>query len=140
MTDRGLGVDSEMNDRIRSVVTENAPKPIGPYSQAIVVGGFVFCSGQSGLDPRSGDLVGTDASAQAHRAIMNLKAVLETAGSGLDMVLKVTLYLKNIGDFPAVNEVYARHFGIAKPARSTVEVSELPKWALVELDAVALVR
>jgi 2-iminobutanoate/2-iminopropanoate deaminase len=101
-----------MNDRIGSVVTENAPKPIGPYSQAVVVGEFVFCSGQLGLDPRSGDLAGTDASAQADRAIMNLMAVLETAGSGLDMVLKVTLYLKNIEDFPVHTIQHGRPYDI----------------------------
>ena len=129
-----------MNEGIRSVVTEEAPKPIGPYSQAIVVGGFVFCSGQLGLNPKTGDLTGTDARTQADGAIRNLKAVLETAGSSLDLVFKVNLYLKDMRDFPGVNEVYARHFGTAKPARSTVEVSALPKGALVELDAVALVR
>lgn len=139
-TDHEPGVDADMNDRFRSIMTEDAPKPIGPYSQAIVVGGFVFCSGQLGMDPKAGELVWRDAPAQADRAIMNLKAVLETAGSSLDLVLKVTLYLKDMKDFPAVNEVYARHFGKAKPARSTVEVSALPKGALVELDAVALVR
>lgn len=140
MKGREPGVDAEMNERIRSVVTDEAPKPIGPYSQAIVVGGFVFCSGQLGLDPKMGELAGTDAPAQADRAIKNLKAVLQTAGSSLDLVFKVTLYLKDMRDFPAVNEVYAMHFGKAKPARSTVEVSALPKGALVELDAVALVR
>ncbi len=140
MTGREPGVDAEMNDKIQSVVSEEAPRPIGPYSQAIVVGEFVFCSGQLGLDSKSGGLAGTDAPAQAERAIKNLKAVLETAGSGLDLVLKVTLYLKDMRDFSAVNEVYARHFGTAKPARSTIEVSALPKGALVELDAIALVR
>ena len=139
-TDLEPGVDADMNDMIKPIVTEDAPRPIGPYSQAIVVGGFVFCSGQLGIDPKVGELVGRDAPAQADRAIMNLEAVLETAGSSLDLVFKVTLYLKDMKDFPAVNDVYARHFGEAKPARTTVEVSALPKGALVELDAVALVR
>ena len=139
MTALELGEVIEMDSRLRSIATAEAPGPIGPYSQAISVGGFVFCSGQLGLDPKTGELAGTDAPSQADRAIKNLKSVLETAGSSLDLVFKVTLYLKDMRDFPAVNEIYARHFGNAKPARSTVEVSALPKLALVELDAVALI-
>jgi 2-iminobutanoate/2-iminopropanoate deaminase len=140
MTGNELGVDTETGDGLKSVVTDEAPKPIGPYSQAIVVGGFVFCSGQLGLDPETGELEGPDARAQADRAIENLGAVLKAAGSRLDLAFKVTLYLKDMKDFPVVNEVYAKHFGNAKPARSTIEVSALPKGALVEIDAVALVR
>lgn len=129
-----------MDSRMKTVISEGAPRPIGPYSQAIVVGGFVFCSGQLGLDPGSGDLVGTDIQSQTDRAIRNLGAVLEASGSGLENVVKVTLYLKDIRDFPTMNEIYARHFGRANPARSTVEVSALPKGALVEVDAIALVK
>jgi len=121
----------------KTVYTPEAPKPIGPYSQAVAAGNFVFCSGQLGLDPIGGELVGETAAEQAERAILNLKAVLVRAGSELSHVIKVTLYLKNMNDFAEVNEVYGRHFIEMKPARTTVAVSQLPKGALVELDAIA---
>jgi len=121
----------------KTVYSPEAPKPIGPYSQAVVAGNLVFCSGQIGLDPVGGELVGGTAAEQAERAILNLKAVLMRAGSELSHVIKVNLYLKDMKDFPEVNEVYARHFIEMKPARTTVAVSQLPKGALVELDAIA---
>ncbi len=103
----------------------------------MVIGEWVFCSGQIGLDPRSDELVGKTAAEQAERALVNLHAVLKDAGSDMSHVVKVTLYLKSIKDFAAVNEVYAKHFGMSRPARSTVEVSDLPRGALVEIDAIA---
>jgi 2-iminobutanoate/2-iminopropanoate deaminase len=121
----------------KTVYTPEAPKPIGPYSQAVAAGNFVFCSGQLGLDPIGGELVGETAAEQAERAILNLKAVLVRAGSELSHVIQVTLYLKDMNDFAEVNEVYGRHFIEMKPARTTVAVSQLPKGALVELDAIA---
>lgn len=121
----------------KTVYTPEAPKPIGPYSQAVSAGNFVFCSGQLGLDPIGGELVGETAAEQAERAILNLKAVLVRSGSELSHVIRVTLYLKDMKDFEEVNEVYGRHFIEMKPARTTVAVSQLPKGALVELDAIA---
>ncbi len=122
------------------VQTDRAPAAIGPYSQAIVAGGFVFCSGQIALEPGSGELIGKgDVRAQAHRVLRNLRAVLEAAGSGLDRVVRTTIFLADMGDFAAVNEVYAGYFGQqAPPARATVEVSRLPKDVLVEISCVAL--
>jgi 2-iminobutanoate/2-iminopropanoate deaminase len=124
----------------KTVYTPEAPKPIGPYSQAVVSGGFVFCSGQLGLDPITGEMTGKTAAEQTERALMNLRVVLIRAGSDVSHVVKVTLYLKYIKDFDEVNRVYAKFFDDNKPARSTVEVSELPKGALVEIEAIAEVR
>ena len=121
----------------KTVYTQEAPKPIGPYSQAIVAGNMVFCSGQIALDPVTGELVGRTAAEQTERAILNLKAVLIRAGSELSHVVKVTLYLKSMKDFAEVNDVYFKHFVEMKPARSAVEVTELPKGALVEIEAIA---
>lgn len=121
----------------KTVYTPEAPKPVGPYSQAVVAGNLVFCSGQLGLDPISGELVGKTAAEQAERAILNLKAVLLRAGSELSHVVKVTLYLRDMRDFQEVNDVYSRHFIEMKPARTTIAASQLPKGALVELDAIA---
>ena len=127
-----------MTDR-RIVSTDRAPSAIGPYNQAVVAGGFVHCSGQIALDPETGEMVGGDAPAQFERAVANLAAVLAAAGSGLERVLKCNLYLADMADFAAVNEVYARHFGSdAAPARACVAVKTLPKNALVEIDCVAL--
>jgi 2-iminobutanoate/2-iminopropanoate deaminase len=124
------------------VLTKNAPQPIGPYSQAISVpsvGGLVFCSGQIPLDPASGELVGgSDVQAQARRVLDNVKAVLEAAGTTLDQVVKTTIFLKSMGDFPKVNEIYGQYFKGATPARSTVEVARLPKDVLVEIECIAL--
>ena len=127
-----------MSER-RIVSTESAPRAIGPYSQAVVAGGLVHCSGQIALDPGSGQLVGATAAAQAERVLENLGAVLRAAGSGFESVLKCTVYLADMADFAAVNEVYARYFqGERPPARATVAVRTLPKNALVEIDCVAL--
>ena len=121
-----------------TVVTDKAPKATGPYEQAVKVGGFVYLSGQIPLDPKTGNLVEGDITVQVRRVLQNLKAVLEAAGSSLDRVIKATVYLKNIADFAAMNDVYAEFLGQAKPARSTVAVAELPRGALVEIDFVAL--
>jgi 2-iminobutanoate/2-iminopropanoate deaminase len=126
-----------MNKEVIS--TANAPKAIGPYEQAIKVGEFVYASGQIPLDPNTGNVVEGDIKIQTRRAMENLKAVLEAAGSSLDRVVKTTVFLKNIGDFAAMNDVYAEYLGAAKPARSTVAVADLPRGALVEIDLIALV-
>jgi 2-iminobutanoate/2-iminopropanoate deaminase len=124
----------------RVVATEGAPAALGVYSQAIVAAGLVHCSGQIALDPVTGEMVGKDAPAQAERALENLKAVLEAAGSDLGRVLKCNLYLADMADFAAVNEVYGRYFGTeTPPARACVAVKTLPKNALFEVDCIALV-
>ena len=120
----------------KTIKTKDAPEAIGPYSQAIQAGNFVFCSGQIGLDPDTGKLIEGDIVKQTERVILNLKAVLEEAGCKMSDVVKTTVYLKNIADFQAMNEIYANHF-LSKPARATVEVSALPKGALVEIECVA---
>ena len=121
------------------VLTKNAPQPIGPYSQAIRAGELLFCSGVIPLDPATGEIVGgNDVQAQACRVLESMKAVLEAAGTRLDRVVKTTIFLKNMGDFPKVNEVYASYFNANAPARSTVEVARLPKDVLVEIECVAL--
>lgn len=122
----------------RVVETTDAPKAIGPYSQGIVANGFVFASGQVAIDPVTQQVVQGDVAMQTDRVIKNLAATLKAAGSGLDKVVRSTIFLKNMGDYAAVNEVYGRYFNSAPPARSTVEVSRLPKDALVEIDVVAL--
>ncbi|MDR1816233.1 MAG: RidA family protein [Clostridiales Family XIII bacterium] len=120
------------------IKTDKAPAAIGPYAQANKAGGLIFTSGQIPLDPQSGELVGADAATQAEQVLRNLEAVLEAAGSGPDRVLKTTVFLADIADFAAVNEVYARHFaGAALPSRSAVQVAALPKGALVEIEVIA---
>ena len=121
-----------------SVQTENAPKAIGPYQQAIKANGFIYTAGQIPIDPKTGNLVEGDISAQTRQVLENLKAVLEAGGSSLGRVVKATVFLKNMADFAAMNDVYAQYLGSAKPARSTVAVAELPRGALVEIDLVAL--
>lgn len=123
----------------KRILTENAPAPIGPYSQAILHQGVVFCSGQIALDPRTGELDGDDATAQARRVLDNLGAVLRQAGAAFDDVVKTTIFLIDMNDFAAVNAVYERYFGQVKPARSTVAAAALPKGARVEIDCVAIV-
>lgn len=122
------------------VATTDAPKAIGPYSQAVVDGHLVFTAGQIALDPASAEMVGADVASQTERVMRNLAAVLAAAGSGLDRVVKTTVYLADMGDFAAMNEVYAHHFAGHKPARSTVQAGGLPKGARVEIDAIALKR
>lgn len=122
------------------ISTENAPAAVGPYSQAIRVGNMVYTAGQVALDPASGQLVGDDAPAQAEQVLRNLQAVLEAAGTSLDNVVKTTVFLDNMDDYVGVNEVYARFFPENKPARSAVEVARLPRAALVEIEAVAVIE
>jgi 2-iminobutanoate/2-iminopropanoate deaminase len=120
------------------VASDRAPKAIGPYSQAIKAAGLVFCSGQLGLDPASGDLVPGGVKAQAEQALRNLKAVLHAAGSSPEKVLKTTIFLADMADFATVNEVYGLAFAQPHPARSTIAVAGLPKAGLVEIEAIAL--
>lgn len=122
---------------VQAVRTDDAPAPIGPYSQAIQAGSELFCSGQIPIDPRTGEMIEGDASAQADRVLRNLGAVLQAGGSSYADVVKTTIFLTDMNDFGAVNEVYARYFDAAKPARSTIAVAALPKGARVEIDAIA---
>jgi 2-iminobutanoate/2-iminopropanoate deaminase len=119
------------------VSTAHAPRPIGPYSQGVISGGFLFCSGQIALDPETGELVTGDVAAQTERVLQNLVAVLREAKMGPENVVKTTVYLADMADFPAMNEVYATFFTAAAPARATVQVSRLPRDVRVEIDAVA---
>ena len=119
------------------VSTEHAPKALGPYSQAIKAGGFVWCSGQIPIDPAVNAVVATTIEDQTRQAITNLRNVLEAAGSGLDKVVKTTVFISDMNDFAALNAVYAEMFGETKPARSCVEVARLPKDVLVEIECVA---
>ena len=119
------------------ILTDRGSKPIGPYSQAVRSNGFLFVSGQVALDPKSGEFVGTDIRQQTERVLDNLKAILEAAGVSLHHVVKTTVFLKDMNDFTAMNETYARYFTAAPPARSTVQAARLPKDALVEIDLIA---
>jgi 2-iminobutanoate/2-iminopropanoate deaminase len=123
----------------RIIATEEAPQAIGPYSQAVVSSGLAYLSGLIPLDPATGQIVEGDIAAQTVRVLENLKAVLAACGSSLDQVLKTTVYLKDLGEFGRMNEVYARYFPAAPPARSTVEVARLPRDARIEIDAIARV-
>jgi 2-iminobutanoate/2-iminopropanoate deaminase len=121
-----------------SVQTDNAPKAIGPYEQAIKANGFIYTAGQIPIDPKTGNFVEGGITAQTRQVLENLKAVLEAGGSALDRVVKATVFLKSMADFAAMNDVYTQYLGSAKPARSTVAVAELPRGALIEIDLVAL--
>jgi 2-iminobutanoate/2-iminopropanoate deaminase len=124
---------------MRNVIsTPNAPKAIGPYSQAIRARGLVFISGQVAIDPATQQVIEGDVAAQTERVIKNILAILSSAESSLDQVVRTTVFLKNMNDFAAMNEVYGKFFNAAPPARSTVEVSRLPKDMLVEIDVIAL--
>jgi len=122
------------------ISTPDAPKAIGPYSQAIRAAGMVFVSGQVAIDPTTSELIPGDITRQTEQVLKNLTAILQSAGSGLEQVVRSTVYLKTMNDFAAMNEVYARHFPAPHPARSTVAVAALPKNALVEIDVIALLR
>jgi 2-iminobutanoate/2-iminopropanoate deaminase len=119
------------------ILTDRGPKPIGPYSQAIRANGFLFLAGQAALDPKTGEMAGADIRQQTERTLENVKGILEAAGSNLHHVVKTTVFLKDMNDFAAMNEVYSKYFSLAPPARSTVQVSRLPKDALVEIEVIA---
>ena len=123
---------------VKTLHTEKAPAAVGPYSQATEVNGFIFTSGQIPLIPETGELVSDDIKKATARSLDNIKAILEEAGSSLDKVLKVNIFLDDVNDFAAVNEVYAEYFTEHKPARSCVEVANLPKKALIEIEAIAV--
>ncbi len=125
---------------VQSIATERAPAAIGPYSQAVIGGGFLFTAGQIALDPATGTMVEGDCVAQTERVLANLAAILASVGASWGDVVKTTVYLLDMNDFPRVNEVYGRTLGDARPARSTVQVSALPRGGLVEIDAVVAVR
>jgi 2-iminobutanoate/2-iminopropanoate deaminase len=129
MKGHGLGI----------VAAGGAPKAIGPYSQAVIVDGTIYTAGQIALDPTTNEVVGSTTAEQTDRVLKNLAAVLAAAGSGLKFVVKTTVYMIDIADFPAMNEVYARHFGSHKPARATIQAAALPKGVRIEIDAIARV-
>lgn len=122
------------------IATEKAPKALGPYSAAIQTDQFVFCSGQTGIDPATNELIGPEVEAQTRQVLTNLQNVLESAGSGLDLVVKTTVFLRDMADFPKMNAIYAEFFPSNPPARSTFAVAGLPKNAQVEIEATALKR
>ena len=122
---------------LKSVRTDDAPAAIGPYSQGIVAGGFLFTAGQIAIDPATGQVIQGDVKAQTERVLMNLFAVLGAAGASWRHVVKTTVFLHDMNDFPAVNDVYGKMLGDARPARSTVQVAGLPRGVLVEIDAIA---
>jgi 2-iminobutanoate/2-iminopropanoate deaminase len=130
MRDSGLGI----------VAADGAPKAIGPYSQAVIADGTVYTAGQIALDPKTNEVVGRTTAEQTEQVLRNLAAVLAAAGSGLTYVVKTTVYLVDMADFPAMNEVYARHFASHKPARATIQAAGLPKGVRIEMDAIARVR
>ena len=124
----------------RTIQTKNAPAAIGPYAQGVVVNGFLFTAGQIALDPATGEIVKGDVTTQTDRVLANLRAILDAAGASWGDVVKTTVYLQDMSDFPRMNEVYARVLGDARPARSTVAVAGLPRGVLVEIDAVVAVK
>lgn len=127
----------QLSNRLTVVSSDSAPSPVGPYSQAVDSDGLLFLSGQVGIDPKTGVLVQGGVASQMEAALRNLSAVLEAAGAGLEDVVKTSIYLSSMADFAAVNEVYGRFFSSWRPARTTVGGAQLPKGALVEIDAVA---
>lgn len=124
----------------RIISTDTAPKAVGPYSQAIEAGGFLFVSGQLPLHPQTGEIVGSDISAQTGQSIENIRAILAAAGASLSDVVKTTVFLQDMGHFARMNEVYQQYFGESAPARSTVQVAKLPKNALIEIESIAVVE
>jgi len=127
-------------NKLTAVQTDRAPRAIGPYSQAIVADGWVFCSGQIPVDPDSGELSMGDVREQTDLVLRNLRAVLEAAGSSMDRVVKTTVFLADMGDFSVMNEVYASHFGDHRPARAAIQAAALPKGCAVEIECVARAR
>jgi 2-iminobutanoate/2-iminopropanoate deaminase len=125
---------------LRNVTSEKAPKALGPYSQAIVTGDLVFCAGQVGLDPATGQVVSGDIREQTNRCLDNLAAVLDAAGSSLDRVTKTTVFLTDLAEFTAMNEAYAEKFAGHKPARSTIGIAALPRGARIEIECIAIRR
>jgi 2-iminobutanoate/2-iminopropanoate deaminase len=125
---------------VERVHTSKAPAAIGPYSQGIIANGFLFTAGQIALDPETMQMVEGDVVVQTRRVLQNLKAILDEAGADWSDVVKTTVYLKNLADFPAMNEVYAQALGSATPARSTVQVEELPRGSMVEIDAIVVLK
>ncbi len=123
---------------MKIINTDAAPQAIGPYAQAIEANGMIYCSGQIAINPASGNIEVVGAAEQTMQILLNLRAVLQEAGSGLDKVVKTTMFLTDLGDFPAVNQVYGQMFGDHTPARATVQVARLPKCARVEIEAIAL--
>jgi 2-iminobutanoate/2-iminopropanoate deaminase len=126
------------NNSLRVIATEKAPAAIGPYSQAIVFGDFIFCSGQIALDPITSQIVGDDIESQTMQVFANIKAVLFSEGLSLDRVVKCTVFMKNLDDFAKMNQVYGKEFGMHRPARSTVQVTRLPKDVLIEIECIAV--
>lgn len=124
---------------VRRITTANAPQAIGPYSQGVIANGLLFTAGQIGIDPQTGRLVDGGFAEQTQRVLLNLSAVLEAAGATWGDVVKTTVYLHDMADFPTFNEMYAHHIGDARPARSTVQAAGLPRGALVEIDAIVRV-
>jgi 2-iminobutanoate/2-iminopropanoate deaminase len=122
------------------IATDAAPKAVGPYSQAVQTGNFLFLSGQLALNPQNGEMVGSDISTQTKQVIENIKGVLSAAGASLSDVVKTTVFLQSMGDFGQMNDVYKQYFGDGAPARSTIEVARLPKNALVEIESIAVVK
>ena len=125
---------------LETIHTDKAPEAIGPYSQGIIANGFLFTAGQIPLDPATGETVEGDIVAQTERVMKNLEAILKQAGASWNTVVKTTVYLQDLSEFPRMNEVYARAFGSARPARSTVQVAALPRGVMVEIDVVAAVN
>lgn len=121
-----------------TVLTDRGPKPIGPYSQAIRANGFLYVSGQVALDAKTGEMMAGDISQQTERTLENVRGIVEAAGSKMSHVVKATVFLKDMNEFTAMNQVYARYFPLAPPARSTVQVARLPKDALVEIEVIAI--
>ena len=128
-----------MNDKV-VINIDGAPQPLGPYSQAIKAGGMIFLSGQLGIDPATGKLVAADTASQARQALQNIQAILEAEGEGLGRVVKTTIYLADLNDFKAINEIYGEFFPFEPPARAAIQVAALPGGARVEIDAIAVTK
>jgi len=137
---RGGSTKKKVAPNRRAITTDKAPRATGPLSQAIVAGEFVFVAGQLGVDPKTGEFVGSGIEEQAEQVLKNLSAVLDAAGSDVSQVVKTTVFLADMADFNAMNEVYRRHFRVDPPARSTVQVARLPRNARIEIEAIALVK